>query len=67
MSLTALVKQTKSLYISIFKTTFMRCKWYGLNLSKIKKAVSLSEERYCGVIDMFRKFAELKFTIHINE
>lgn len=38
-----------------------------LNKDKIKKAVSLSEERYCGVIEMFRKFAELTFTIHINE
>ena len=38
-----------------------------LNEDKIKKAVSLSEERYCGVIDMFRKFAELSLTIHINE
>lgn len=38
-----------------------------LNEDKIKKAVSLSEERYCGVIDMFRKFADLSFTIHINE
>ncbi len=38
-----------------------------LNVDKIKKAVSLSEERYCGVIDMFRKFSELSLTIHINE
>jgi len=38
-----------------------------LNEGKIKKAVSLSEERYCGVIEMFRKFADLSLTIHINE
>ncbi len=38
-----------------------------LNEDKIKKAVSLSEERYCGVIEMFRKFADLSLTIHINE
>ncbi len=42
-------------------------KGIDLNEDKIKKAVSLSEERYCGVIDMFRKFAELSLTIHINE
>ena len=38
-----------------------------LNEDKIKKTVSLSEERYCGVIKMFRTFAEVLITIHINE
>lgn len=38
-----------------------------LNEEKINKAVSLSEERYCGVIKMFRAFAEVTITIHINE
>ena len=38
-----------------------------LNKEKIKKAVSLSEERYCGVIKMFRAFAEVTIAIHINE
>tara|TARA_B110000240_G_scaffold176985_1_gene205260 strand:+ start:585 stop:1004 length:420 start_codon:yes stop_codon:yes gene_type:complete len=38
-----------------------------LNEEKIKKAVSLSEERYCGVIKMFRAFAELTIAIHFNE
>ncbi|PHS66892.1 MAG: osmotically inducible protein OsmC [Flavobacterium sp.] len=38
-----------------------------LNEEKIKKAVTLSEERYCGVIKMFRSFAEVIITIHINE
>ena len=38
-----------------------------LNEEKIKKAVSLSEERYCGVIKMFRAFAEVTIVIHMNE
>ncbi len=38
-----------------------------LNEDKIKKAVSLSEERYCGVIKMFRAFAEVTINIHYNE
>jgi len=38
-----------------------------LNEEKIQKAVSLSEERYCGVIKMFRTFAEVSINIHINE
>lgn len=38
-----------------------------LNEEKIKKAVSLSEELYCGVIKMFRAFAEVTIAIHFNE
>ena len=38
-----------------------------LNKENIKKAVSLSEERYCGVIKMFRAFAEVTIEIHFNE
>lgn len=38
-----------------------------LNEDKINKAVSLSEERYCGVIKMFRAFAEVTIAIHINK
>ena len=38
-----------------------------LNKEKIKKVVSLSEERYCGVIKMFRAFAEVTIAIHFNE
>ena len=38
-----------------------------LNEEKINKAVTLSEERYCGVIKMFRSFAEVTITVHINE
>ncbi len=40
----------------------------GKNLpkEKIKKAVKLSEERYCGVSDMLKKAAEMKIEININ-
>lgn len=36
--------------------------FYGTNLQedKLQKAVNLSVEKYCGVMKMFRKFAQLK-------
>ncbi|MFD2542992.1 OsmC family protein [Lacinutrix gracilariae] len=37
-----------------------------LNESKIKKAVDLSVEKYCGVMEMFRKFATVKTSIHYH-
>ncbi len=36
----------------------------NLNQSKFKKAVDLSVEKYCGVMEMFRRFAELSIEIH---
>ena len=43
--------------------------FYGdnLNESKIKKAVDLSIEKYCGVMEMFRKFATIKTAIHFHK
>lgn len=42
--------------------------FHGSNLkeAKLKKAVDLSVEKYCGVMEMFRQFAELeiKTTFH---
>lgn len=35
----------------------------NIDTSKVEKAVHLSQERYCGVSAMFRKFAELTFEI----
>ena len=42
--------------------------FYGkdLNANKIKKAIDLSVEKYCGVMEMFRQFAEVKTNIHIH-
>ena len=35
-----------------------------LNQSKFKKAVDLSVDKYCGVMEMFRQFSELSIEIH---
>lgn len=42
--------------------------FYGDNLDedKINKAVNLSVEKYCGVMEMFRKFAEVKTATHFH-
>ncbi|KAB1160715.1 OsmC family protein [Tenacibaculum aiptasiae] len=42
--------------------------FYGDNLDedKINKAVKLSIDKYCGVMEMFRKFAEVKTTTHFH-
>lgn len=42
--------------------------FYGSNLDdiKIKKAVDLSVEKYCGVMEMFRRFATVKTEIHYH-
>ena len=38
-----------------------------LQKDKIEKAVNLSVTRYCGVMEMFRQFAEVKTNIHFHE
>jgi putative redox protein len=38
-----------------------------LKEEKIKKAVDLSVEKYCGVMEMFRQFAEVKTEIFLHE
>ncbi|OIQ23409.1 OsmC family protein [Lacinutrix sp. MedPE-SW] len=42
--------------------------FYGkdLNEKKIKKAVDLSIEKYCGVMEMFRQFATVNTKIHYH-
>ncbi|MGM5469078.1 OsmC family protein [Flavobacteriaceae bacterium LMO-SS05] len=42
--------------------------FYGTDLKKdkIKKAVDLSVEKYCGVMEMFRRFANVKTAIHYH-
>lgn len=42
--------------------------FYGkdLNEKKIEKAVNLSIERYCGVFEMFRRFAKMNTEIHLH-
>ena len=43
--------------------------FYGEDLKrdKIKKAVDLSIEKYCGVMEMFRQFAEVETKIFYHE
>ena len=42
--------------------------FYGTDLKedKITKAVDLSVDKYCGVMEMFRKFADVKTEIHFH-
>lgn len=38
----------------------------NLNEKKLQRAVDLSVEKYCGVMEMFRQFAELKVETHFH-
>ena len=42
--------------------------FYGNDLpeKKIMKAVNLSVDKYCGVMEMFRRFAEVKTEVHFH-
>jgi putative redox protein len=44
-------------------------KFYGKDFEKekIEKAVKLSQDKYCGVSEMFRKFSELSYEIKYFE
>jgi putative redox protein len=43
--------------------------FYGddLNEKKLQRAVDLSIEKYCGVMEMFRQFSELKIETHFHK
>ncbi len=43
--------------------------FYGTNLQedKINKAINLSVEKYCGVMEMFRKFADVTTEVYLHE
>lgn len=47
----------------------MHFHFYGENLNekKLQKAVDLSIEKYCGVMEMFRQFAELTIETHFHK
>ncbi len=51
-----------------YHTVSIEYHFYGgdLDEGKIKKAVDLSIEKYCGVMEMFRKFADVKTSIHYH-
>ncbi|MGY8908846.1 OsmC family protein [Polaribacter vadi] len=38
-----------------------------LQPEKIQKAVNLSVTKYCGVMEMFRQFAEVEIEIHLHD
>ena len=38
----------------------------GMDEKKINRAVNLSVEKYCGVMEMFRRFATIKTNIHLH-
>lgn len=46
----------------------MHFHFYGedLNKKKLQKAVDLSIEKYCGVMEMFRQFSELDIKTHFH-
>ncbi|WP_136482253.1 OsmC family protein [Cognatitamlana onchidii] len=47
----------------------MHFHFYGnkLNEKKLQRAVDLSVEKYCGVMEMFRQFAELDIQTHFHK
>ncbi len=51
-----------------YKTIHVEYKFKGADLddSKVKKAVDLSQEKYCGVSYMLRQAAELTYSIDIS-
>ena len=52
----------------IYHTVTVDYHFYGsdLNEKKITKAVDLSVEKYCGVMEMFRQFSKVKTAIHFH-
>ncbi len=52
-----------------YHSVLVSYQFFGHNLpkEKIKKAVNLSVEKYCGVMEMFRRFAEVKIEIQYIE
>lgn len=51
-----------------YHTVSVEYHFYGDKLDevKIKKAIDLSIEKYCGVMEMFRRFSEVKTSIHYH-
>lgn len=52
----------------IYKTTHIKYTFTGSNLDedKITKAVNLSVDKYCGVIEMFRAFSNVTHEINFS-
>lgn len=52
----------------IYHTVIVDYHFYGqaLDQKKLTKAVNLSIDKYCGVMEMFRKFSKVETTIHFH-
>jgi len=53
----------------IYKNVIVTYRFFGKDFKKdkIQKAVDLSVERYCGVMEMFRKFTEVTVNVEYIE
>lgn len=53
----------------IYKDVVVTYKFYGSDFkkAKIQKAIDLSVDQYCGVMEMFRKFTEVKIEVEYHE
>lgn len=49
----------------VYDNVIIEYHFYGSNLNEIKlqRAVDLSVEKYCGVMEMFRKFAQIEIKV----
>ena len=61
--------QLTDIHPKTYHTVTVDYHFHGENLdeNKITKAVNLSIEKYCGVMEMFRQFAKVKTTIHFHK
>ena len=52
----------------IYKNVIVTYRFFGKEFKKdkIQKAVDLSVERYCGVMEMFRKFTDVTVNVEYN-
>lgn len=52
-----------------YHTVIVDYHFYGANLDegKLQRAVDLSIEKYCGVMDMFREFADVQTNIYYHK
>ena len=53
----------------IYKDVVVTYRFYGKDFkkSKIQKAIDLSVDQYCGVMEMFRKFTDVKIEVEYHE
>jgi len=51
-----------------YKKVTLHFNFFGSNLQpdKLTRAVNLSVDKYCGVLEMFRQFAEIEVKINFN-